>query len=96
MQQAKLSEADKMTVAEFLAFTAARPGGERWELVEGFAILSPSATKWHQDIAGNIYFHLMSHRLAHDLAWVPRIGVNTVVPISPRSLPQPDVYVESA
>ena len=93
--QAKVAEIDQMTVAEFLALADARPEGERWELIEGVAVMNPSPTKWHQDIAGNVLYHLTSHKIAHDCPWIPRMGVNTVVPVSPRSLPQPDVYVES-
>jgi len=92
----KLAEAEQMTVEEFLAFQQARPSGERWELIEGVAVMSPSATLWHQTITGNILTDLVNHKIAHGSAWMPAIGVNTIVPISPRSLPQPDVFVRSA
>jgi Uma2 family endonuclease len=93
MQQ-KLPESEQMTVEEFLAFTAARPDEERWELVEGVAVLNASPTQFHQIIAGNIYALLWLHLRQNSCSWVPLLGVGTRVPVSPRSLPQPDVMVK--
>lgn len=45
---AKLAKADQMTVEEFLAYMEARPDGERWELIEGVAVMNASPTQWHQ------------------------------------------------
>lgn len=91
---AKLAEADQMTVEEFLAFTDSRPDGERWELIEGVAVLNASPTQWHQIIAGNIIILLGQHKIATGARWTPMMGVGTRVPISRNSLPQPDVYVQ--
>ena len=91
---AKLAEAEQMTVEEFLAFYDARPKGEKWELIEGIAVMSPTPTEWHQVIAGNIIIMLMAHKTATNARWIPMIGVGTRVPVSPRSLPQPDVFVK--
>lgn len=44
--QAKLAEADQMTVEEFFAFMESRPDEERWELIDGIAVLSPSVYRW--------------------------------------------------
>ena len=44
----------QMTIEEFLSFTETRPDGERWELIEGVAILQASPSKPHQVIATNI------------------------------------------
>ena len=92
---AKLAEADQMTIEEFLAFTDSRPDGERWELIEGAAIMNASPTQWHQVIAGNILIWLGNSKAATDATWLPTLGIGTRVPISPNSLPQPDVYVQS-
>ena len=92
--QTKLAEAEQMTVEEFLAMTDARPDGERWELIEGVAILNASPTQWHQRIASNVIGALDAAKIARDTRWTAAMGVGTHVPISPRSLPQPDVYVK--
>ncbi len=92
---AKLAQADQMTVEEFLAFAQARPEGERWELIEGIAVLSPSPTQWHQIIALNIATAINAAKLRKDAAWIAILGVGTRVPVSPNSLPQPDVFVKS-
>ena len=92
---AKLAEADQMTVEEFLAYMDLRPDGERWELIEGVAVMNASPTQWHQIIAGNILMRLGAEKSATNALWLPIIGVGTRVPISPNSLPQPDVYVQA-
>lgn len=91
--RAKVAESDQFTVEEFLAMTAERPEGERWELIEGIAHSSPSPTIWHQIIASNICTELSNWKLRHSVAWVPMLGSGTRVPVSPRSLPQPDAMV---
>lgn len=91
---AKLAAADQMTIEEFLAFTDARPDGERWELIEGVAILNPAPTQWHQMIVLNISAALIGVKQSRSTTWTPLLGVGTRVPISPNSLPQPDVYVQ--
>ncbi|MBV1693826.1 MAG: Uma2 family endonuclease [Hyphomicrobiales bacterium] len=92
---ARLAEKDQMTVEEFLAFMDSRPDGERWELIEGVAVLNAAPTQWHRVIAANILAGLIDHKRATDAAWTPMLGVGTRVPASPRSLPQPDVYVQA-
>ncbi len=91
---AKLAKADQMTVEEFLAYMESRPDGERWELIEGVAVMNASPTQWHQVIAANIIHVLMTEKAARNTSWLPLLGVGTRVPISPNSLPQPDVYIQ--
>ena len=83
-----------MTIEEFLAFTDTRPDGERWELIEGVAVLNPSPVDHHQVVVLNIGTYLMAHKQRTGVTWLPMLGVGTRVPISPRSLPQPDVFVK--
>jgi Uma2 family endonuclease len=90
----KLAPEQQLTIAEFLALTAARPDGERWELIEGVAVLSPSPVQIHQMVVTNISSFLLAHKQRTEAAWFPIVGVGTRVPVSPRSLPQPDVYVQ--
>lgn len=89
----KLAEHEQLTVEEFLAFTEERPDNERWELIEGVAVLNASPTYWHQIIATNISSLLLATRRARKATWRPLQGIGTRVPASPRSLPQPDVMV---
>ena len=89
----KIAEADQMTIQEFLAYTEARPDGEIWELIEGIARMNPSPTQWHRLISANIVYLLLNKKAARNASWVPMLGVGTQVPISPNSLPRPDVYV---
>lgn len=89
-------ESEKMTIDEFLAFTDQRPEGETWELIDGVAVMSPSPTEWHQTICKNILYILEHHKRGNNAAWSPMPGVGTRVPISPKSLPRPDVFVKDA
>ena len=90
----KLAPEQQLTIEEFLAFTDTRPQEERWELIEGVAVLNPSPVDHHQVVALNIGSFLMAHKQRTGASWVPMLGVGTRVPISPRSLPQPDVFVK--
>jgi Uma2 family endonuclease len=90
----KLAPDDQMTIEEFLAFTDTRPDEERWELIEGVAIMNPSPVEYHQLVVLNIGSFLMTHREGTGASWQPLLGVGTRVPVSPRSLPQPDVFVK--
>ena len=92
--RAKLAEQDQMTIEEFVAFTGQRPDGERWELIEGMAIMNASPTDFHQIIVTNITTALSSLRRKTRAKWIPLIGTGTRVPVSPKSLPQPDVMVK--
>jgi Uma2 family endonuclease len=89
----KLAEIDQMTVEEFLAFYDARPLGEKWELIEGVAAMSPSPTNFHQRIIQNLSSALDEVKLKQNAEWVVFLGISLRVPISPHSLPQPDLYV---
>jgi Uma2 family endonuclease len=92
----KLAPEDQLTIEEFLAFTDSRPDGERWELIEGRAIMNPSLVEFHQVIVANILTYLMQHKQRTGAAWLPMPGVGTRVPVSPHSLPQPDIFVKEA
>ena len=91
-----LAEPDQMTIDEFLSFYDSRPDGEKWELVEGQPVMSPTPTEWHQTICTNIPAFLHATKRATNASWYTMVGVGTVVPASPRSLPQPDVFVKEA
>jgi Uma2 family endonuclease len=92
----KFAPEQQLTVEEFLAFTDTRPDGERWELIEGVAVMNPSPVDYHQVVVTNIATCLMVHKQSSGVSWLPMIGVGTRVPISPNSLPQPDVFVKEA
>jgi Uma2 family endonuclease len=92
---AELAPELQLTVEEFLAFTETRPNGERWELIEGRAVMNPSPTDCHQTIVLNIGGFLIQEKLRLGASWLPLLGVGTRVPISENSLPQPDLMVKA-
>ena len=90
----KLTPEQQLTIEEFLAFTETRPQEERWELIEGVAVMNPSPVEHHQVVVTNIATHLMAHKQRTGASWLPLLGVGTRVPVSPHSLPQPDLFVK--
>ena len=90
----KLKPEEQMTIDEFLAFADQRPDGERWELIEGIAVMNAAPTDVHQMISANIARWLAHEKQRTGADWLALLGVGTRVPVSPRSLPQPDVFVK--
>jgi Uma2 family endonuclease len=80
-----------MTVDEFYAFTDARPDEEKWELIDGEAVLNASPAFIHQKIAGNVLFALMSQERARHASWTAIPGIGALV--SNTSRPEPDIMV---
>ena len=81
----------RMSFGEFVAFLDTRPDDEKWELVEGRPVLSPSPVYRHQMVVGNLIEVLrMSLRGKMD-AWavIPGIGVK----VDEFNAPVPDVMV---
>ena len=81
---------------EFLDFLSSRPDGERWQLVDGLAMMMVPPSKVHQRIAGNLE-RLLNETLRvtrPDLFAYREIGVR--VPGVPNFSPEPDVVVLSA
>ncbi len=94
--QAKLAEADQMTIAEFLAFMDSRPDGERWELIEGVAYGCRVRTQIEQCVTVNIAMALTNAKHAAEAQWTPILGVFTQVPVAPNTLLRPDLFVKEA
>ena len=92
MQELKLRP---MTIEQYLEFTDTRPDDEKWELIEGEPVLSPSPSDFHQIIVGNLLVALARIRDATGATWLTLPGVGTRVPISPNSLPEPDLMVKA-
>ena len=80
-----------MSFGDFLAFLDTRPDEEKWELVEGRPVLSPSPVYFHQIIVGNLIVEFSAAlRGAHPrLVAIPGIGVK----VDEFNAPVPDVMV---
>ena len=76
---------EQLTIEEFLEFYEGRPDGERWELIEGVAVLNASPTDFHQMILGNILFQLLTIKQTKGFGWSAMMGIGTRVPISSNS-----------
>jgi Uma2 family endonuclease len=80
-----------MTVEEFYALTDARPDGEKWELIDGEAVLNAAPSDYHQLILKNLIVALgiEERRLGRPWRIIPGIGVL----VSNTSRPEPDVMI---
>jgi Uma2 family endonuclease len=80
-----------MTADEFFAFTATRPDGEKWELIDGEPIMTASPTFLHQVVVTNLIAELRACRPEKKASWtvIPGIGVR----LSETSVPVPDVLI---
>ena len=84
----------ELTIEEFLAFTETRPKEERWQLIKGEPVLSPSPVDYHQIVVTNIAAVLWNTKIANNASWFVLTGTGTKSPASVRSLLQPDVMVK--
>lgn len=80
-----------MTVEEFYAFTDARPDEEKWELIDGEAVLNAAPSKRHQRILRNLVFALATEERRTGAPWIAIPGIGALV--SNTSRPEPDVMI---
>ena len=87
----------RMSVELFRSFLEGRPDEERWELVDGVAMMMAPPTYVHQQIATNLQLLLFNALEAHSptLAVYQRGGVN-FGPAFEHYDPEPDVLVVDA
>ena len=83
----------KFTVEEYLAFIASRPEEERWQLIDGVAMMMPPPTRRHQRLASNLARLLNAHfeKTRPDLYAYQEIGL--MVPDVASFRPEADVAV---
>ena len=80
-----------MTLEEFYAFTDARPDQEKWELIDGEAILNASPSELHQRILKNLLISLSRQEPDRADGWEIIPGIGALV--SPTSRPEPDAMI---
>jgi Uma2 family endonuclease len=83
----------KLTVEEYLDFIEARPDGERWQLIDGVAMLMPQPTLRHQRVASNLCYVLTDHFRERCLPLAPIFRIGLVVPGAELFRPFGDVAV---
>jgi Uma2 family endonuclease len=83
----------KFTVEEYLAFIESRPEEERWQLIDGVAMMMPPPTRRHQRIASNLARLLNAHleMVRPDLYAYQEVGL--MVPDVSSFRPEADVAV---
>jgi Uma2 family endonuclease len=83
----------RMTLEAFHAFIAARPHWEKWELIDGEAIMQATPAKRHQIIVSNLLLELNAFRRATDADWLAIGGIGTRVPADEHNEIIPDVMI---
>ena len=88
-----LRSGTQMSDEEFIAFYAARPDGERWQLIDGDVIKMAPPKLRHQKIGGNLAWELNTHFRVQKpwLSALQEIGL--LVPGVTRFRPTADVAV---
>ena len=89
----QIRSANRLSVEEYLAFIATRPDDERWQLIDGVAILMNPPTLRHQSVARNLVFELTRHFRAKNLAYSALQEIGLTVPDVDRFRPEADVAV---
>lgn len=79
------------TEAEFYAARDLAPAGERWELVEGELLVTPSPHWTHQDVVGQLFLRLEPYVRAQQLGKVFVAPLD--VKLEPGLVLQPDLLV---
>src|SRR5437868_299105 len=97
MPAATQRDPQRMTLALFRSFCAMRPDEERWELIDGTAIMMTPPTVAHQWIATNLQLllHQALQQHAPMLRALQRLGVNLAPSVDDYD-PEPDVTVVDA
>src|ERR1700745_3981268 len=87
----------RLSVELFRGFLEGRPDEERWELIDGVAVMMAPPTLAHQRIAGNLQRGLDDalDRHAPTLTAYQRAGIN-LAPSIEHYDPEPDVVVIDA
>jgi Uma2 family endonuclease len=86
----------KFSVEEFFALIESRPEEERWQLIDGVAMMMPPPTRVHQQIASNLAFELNTHFRARQLDLSALQEVGLLVPEAELFRPEADVAVFDA
>jgi len=84
----------RWTEEEFYAARDAAPAGERWELVDGEVLVTPSPHWMHQDIAGQLFLRLEPFVRAQGLGRIFMAPLD--VKLEPGLVLQPDLLVVPA
>jgi Uma2 family endonuclease len=82
-----------MDVDEFMALLETRPHGERWDLIEGVAVMMAPPRVARQRIAHNLCNLLISAFAARGLDLFAYIGIGVRTPGVTNFQPEPDVVV---
>lgn len=82
-----------MDVDEFMALIETRPHGERWDLIEGVAVMMAPPSVAHQRIAYNLCNLLIGAFTARGLDLFAYLGIGVRTPGVTNFQPEPDVVV---
>lgn len=90
---AKIRTDARFTVEEYLAWLDTRPSEERWQLIDGVAMMMTPPTLRHQNIAQNLAFELKLHFRTTGLPYMVLHEVGLIVPDVALFRPEADVAV---
>lgn len=83
----------RMTLEAFHAFTEDRPDWEKWELIDGEAIMQATPMRRHQRVVQNLSFQLDTIRRATGAEWEVFAGIGTRVASDNHNEMIPDIMI---
>lgn len=96
MNQSHLQVPRSLSVAQFLDFLESRPDEEKWELIDGSAIMTAPPIIGHQRIARNLERALNDRLEQARPEWIAEIEVGIELAGVSHFRPEPDVMVIDA
>ena len=85
-----------LDVVQFLDFIECRPDEEKWELIDGYALMMPPPTFGHQRISGNLWRALNDRLELAKPEWLAHFEIGIELPEYNRYRPEPDLMVVDA
>ena len=85
-----------LDVRQFLDFLEYRPDEEKWELIDGYALMMAPPTFGHQRISGNLWRALNDRLELAKPEWLAHFEVGIELPEYSRYRPAPDLMVVDA
>ena len=83
----------KVTLEQFHALRDERPKEEKWELIDGVAVMMPPPSLVHQRISSQIFVMLNSRLKKVKPEWRADIEIGVLLPKDEKFNPEPDVTV---
>jgi Uma2 family endonuclease len=88
-----MSEPGRDRLLTYADYAVLPDDGQRYQLLEGELVMTPSPSRWHQEVSRELEFRLLAHVREHDLGEVFDAPLD--VTLDDRNVVQPDILFVS-